>query len=68
MKLHRDHRPQPSADLPPAQQTVTRTRDVEGYSAEEARRLLHVSDGNQRVLVHRERPRVRSVLERHLDG
>jgi RNA polymerase sigma-70 factor, ECF subfamily len=68
MKLHRDHRPQPSADLPLAQQTVIRTRDVEGYSAEEARRLLQVSAGNQRVLVRRERPRVRSVLERHLDG
>jgi hypothetical protein len=39
MQLHRDHRPQPSADLPPAQQTVIRMRDVEGYSAEEARRL-----------------------------
>jgi DNA-directed RNA polymerase specialized sigma24 family protein len=68
MQLHRDHRPRPSGDLPPAQQTVIRVRDVEDYPAEEAHRLLHVSDGNQRVLVHRERPRVRSALERHLDG
>jgi RNA polymerase sigma-70 factor, ECF subfamily len=68
MQLHPDRRPPPGADLPPAQQTVIRMRDVEGSSAEEARRLLHVSEGNQRVLVHREGPRVRAALEGHLDG
>ena len=34
------------------------------YSAEEACGLLHVSEGSQRVLLHR----VRSALETHLDG
>ena len=56
------------ADLPPAQQTVIRMRDVEGYSAEEVCATLEVSEANQRVLLHRARSRVRSALERHLDG
>jgi RNA polymerase sigma-70 factor, ECF subfamily len=56
------------ADLPPAQQTVIRMRDVEGYSSEEVCAALDVSEGNQRVLLHRARSRVRSALERHLDG
>src|SRR3954453_23304358 len=55
------------ADLPPAQQTVIRMRDVEGYSSEEVCSLLDVSEGNQRVLLHRARSRVRSALERHFD-
>jgi hypothetical protein len=29
---------------------------------------LDVSDGNQRVLLHRARSHVRNALERHLDG
>jgi RNA polymerase sigma-70 factor, ECF subfamily len=56
------------ADLPPAQRTVIRMRDVEGYSSEEVCAALDVSEGNQRVLLHRARSRVRSALERHLDG
>jgi RNA polymerase sigma-70 factor (ECF subfamily) len=56
------------ADLPPAQRTVIRMRDVEGYSSEEVCAALEVSEGNQRVLLHRARSRVRSALERHLDG
>jgi RNA polymerase sigma-70 factor (ECF subfamily) len=43
-------------------------RDVEGYSAEEVCATLDVSEANQRVLLHRARSRVRSALERHLDG
>jgi RNA polymerase sigma-70 factor (ECF subfamily) len=53
--------------LPQAQQTVIRLRDVEGWSAEEVSELLEVSDGNQRVILHRARSRVRSALEQHLD-
>jgi RNA polymerase sigma-70 factor (ECF subfamily) len=56
------------ADLPPAQQTVIRMRDVEGYSSDEVCATLEVSEANQRVLLHRARSRVRSALERHLDG
>lgn len=56
------------AELPPAQRTVIRMRDVEGFSSEEVCAALDVSEGNQRVLLHRARTRVRSALERHLDG
>ena len=56
------------ADLPLTQQTVIRMRDVEGYSAEEVCATLDVSEANQRVLLHRARSRVRSALERHIDG
>src|SRR5829696_644052 len=56
------------AALPPAQQTVIRIRDVEGYSSEEVCAALDVSEGNQRVLLHRARSRVRAALEEHFDG
>ena len=56
------------ADLPAAQQAVIRMRDVEGYSSEEVCALLDVSEGNQRVLLHRARSRVRKALEVHLDA
>jgi DNA-directed RNA polymerase specialized sigma24 family protein len=53
-----------NAELPPAQQTVIRKRDIKGYSAEEVCSLLLVSERNQRALLHC----ARSALERHLDG
>jgi RNA polymerase sigma-70 factor (ECF subfamily) len=53
------------AELPLAQRTVIRMRDVEGYSAAEVCAALDVSEGNQRVLLHRARARVRAVLEDH---
>jgi RNA polymerase sigma-70 factor (ECF subfamily) len=56
------------AELPLTQQTVIRMRDVQGYSAEEVCATLDVSEANQRVLLHRARSRVRSALERHVDG
>jgi RNA polymerase sigma-70 factor, ECF subfamily len=56
------------AELPDAQRTVIRMRDIEGYSADEVCATLDVSPGNQRVLLHRARSHVRSALERHLDG
>jgi RNA polymerase sigma-70 factor (ECF subfamily) len=55
------------AALPLAQRTVIRMRDVEGYSADEVCAALDVSEGNQRVLLHRARSRVRAALEEHLD-
>ena len=56
------------AALPPTQQTVIRMRDVEGFSPEEVCAALDVSEGNQRVLLHRARSRVRAALEGHLDA
>lgn len=53
--------------LPAAQRTVITLRDIQGCSAEEVCEALEVSQGNQRVLLHRARSRVRASLERHLD-
>jgi RNA polymerase sigma-70 factor (ECF subfamily) len=55
-------------ELPAAQRVVITMRDVGGCSAEEVCGTLDVSDGNQRVLLHRARSHVRKALERHLDG
>ena len=55
-------------ELPEAQRLVITLRDVTGCSPEEVCDALGVSDGNQRVLLHRARARVRARLERHLDG
>jgi len=54
------------AALPPAQRAVIRMRDVEGCSPGEVCAALDVSEGNQRVLLHRARSRVRAALEQHL--
>jgi RNA polymerase sigma-70 factor (ECF subfamily) len=54
------------AGLPPAQRAVIRMRDVEGCSADEVCEALDVSEGNQRVLLHRARSQVRAAVERHL--
>ena len=54
------------AALPPTQRAVIRMRDVEGCSPEEVCAALEVSEGNQRVLLHRARSRVRAALEEHL--
>ena len=55
-------------ELPQAQRTVITMRDVQGCEPEEVCELLEISDGNQRVLLHRARSRVRSALEAHLGG
>ncbi len=43
-------------------------RDVIGCDAAEVGEALGLSEGNQRVLLHRARVRVRAELERYLDG
>jgi RNA polymerase sigma-70 factor, ECF subfamily len=51
------------AELPVAQRTVVALRDVEGWSSEEVREALEISAGNQRILLHRARSRVRNAIE-----
>jgi RNA polymerase sigma-70 factor (ECF subfamily) len=53
--------------LPPAQRAVIRLRDIEGWDSDEVCDLLGLSHGNQRVLLHRARSKVRAVLERYLE-
>jgi RNA polymerase sigma-70 factor, ECF subfamily len=50
------------AELSPDQRTVITLRDLVGLPAEAVCDLLEVSDGNQRVLLHRARARVRAAL------
>lgn len=52
--------------LPPVQRSVLVMREVEHLDAAEVSSLLGVSDGNQRVLLHRARARVRDHLEKLL--
>jgi len=54
--------------LPPPQRIVITMRDIQGCDPEEVCDALDVSEGNQRVLLHRARSKVRGALERHLDG
>jgi RNA polymerase sigma-70 factor, ECF subfamily len=50
--------------LPPDQREVVTMRDVLGWTAAEVCDALSISDGNQRVLLHRGRSKVRAALER----
>ena len=52
-------------ELPPAQRTVVTLRDVEGWPPDEICEALGVSEGNQRVLLHRGRAKVRTALEQY---
>jgi RNA polymerase sigma-70 factor, ECF subfamily len=54
--------------LPTAQRTVITLRDVEGWPAAEVCDALEISEGNQRVLLHRARTGVRAALERYHDA
>jgi RNA polymerase sigma-70 factor (ECF subfamily) len=49
--------------LPVRQRLVVALRDVEGWSVEEVCASLGISPGNQRVLLHRGRSRLRRVLD-----
>ncbi len=56
------------AALPDVQRTVITLRDIEGWSSEEVRNVLDLSETNQRVILHRARSKVRQALESYLDG
>jgi RNA polymerase sigma-70 factor (ECF subfamily) len=55
-------------ELPERQRIVVTLRDVEGLSSEEVCDLLDISPGNERVLLHRGRTRLRAALEPALDS
>lgn len=50
-------------ELPDVQRQVVTLRDVEGLSGQEVCDVLGLSEGNQRVLLHRGRARLRGMLE-----
>jgi len=54
--------------LPEQQRQVVALRDVEGLAPAEVSALLGISDGNQRVLLHRGRARLRERLSAELGG
>jgi RNA polymerase sigma-70 factor (ECF subfamily) len=50
-------------ELPARQREVVLLRDVEGMSSEEVCTVLSLTEGNQRVLLHRGRSRLRQLFE-----
>jgi RNA polymerase sigma-70 factor (ECF subfamily) len=50
-------------ELPPGQRQVVMLRDVEGLPAADVSSILGITDGNQRVLLHRARAGIRRHLE-----
>jgi RNA polymerase sigma-70 factor, ECF subfamily len=53
------------SELPDTQRTVIALRDVEGWTSEEVCTALEISAGNQRILLHRARSRVRNAIEEY---
>ena len=58
----REHLLEAVDKLPETQRAVITLRDLAGLPAEDVCDLLDVTDGNQRVLLHRARSRVRQAL------
>jgi RNA polymerase sigma-70 factor (ECF subfamily) len=54
------------AELPPAQRAVVTLRDVDGLTSVEVCSVLDITEGNQRVLLHRARTRIRAALEQEV--
>lgn len=54
--------------LPDMQRQVITFRDLEGLSSDEVCNIVHVTETNQRVLLHRARSRVRKSLARYVKG
>jgi RNA polymerase sigma-70 factor (ECF subfamily) len=55
-------------ELPASQRSVVWLRDVEGLSSDEVCEVLELSSGNQRVLLHRGRTKVREAVEAHQEA
>ena len=55
-------------ELPTRQREVVILRDVEEMTSEEVCSVLAISDGNQRVLLHRGRSRLRQLFELEFRG
>ena len=53
-------------ELHEAQREVILLRDVDGWTPMEVSDVLGITDGNQRVLLHRARSKVRAALERYM--
>ena len=53
--------------LPENQRVVVTLRDVAGWDSDEVCDALGLSEGNQRVLLHRGRAKLRAALERYLE-
>jgi RNA polymerase sigma-70 factor (ECF subfamily) len=52
--------------LPPRQREIVILRDIEGLPSNDVCEVLGITEGNQRVLLHRGRSRLRSMLESDL--
>jgi RNA polymerase sigma factor (sigma-70 family) len=63
----RDRLREAISGLPDRQRVVVALRDVEGLDSEEVCELLEISEGNQRVLLHRGRAVIRDRLEGYFD-
>jgi RNA polymerase sigma-70 factor (ECF subfamily) len=56
------------SELPPRQREVVTLRDVQGMSSAEVCSALDISEGNQRVILHRGRSWLRQVIESEFGG
>ena len=54
--------------LPDSQRVVISLRDLDGWSSSEVCEALQISDGNQRVLLHRARSNVQAALDQYMSG
>ncbi|HMK11627.1 MAG TPA: sigma-70 family RNA polymerase sigma factor [Acidimicrobiales bacterium] len=54
-------------ELPDAQRQVVVLRDLEHLEAGDVASMLGISDGNQRVLLHRGRTRLRGLLAAEME-
>lgn len=54
------------AVLPAGQRAVVTLRDVDGLTSSEVCAILDITEGNQRVLLHRARTRIRAALEQEV--
>jgi RNA polymerase sigma-70 factor, ECF subfamily len=54
--------------LPRLQRLVITFRDIEGWTSEEVCEALNISAGNQRVVLHRARMRVRALLSPYFEA